>query len=124
MKTVEYFDMAFVPAMYFGFTTSKAAFAKEVQRLNIKNAPEFCFSGAAAVTHFFTSEDKVTALVCLDSKRAKKFATCQIAAICAHEAVHVWQECRRKMRETAPGDEVEAYAIQFFTQRMLECLKL
>ena len=124
MKKVEYFDLAFIPAMHFGFTNSRAAYAREMKRLNVEDPPDYVLPNAAATTHFFTRDAAVTAIVCLDSKKAKGYALCQVASICAHEAVHVWQECLKQMRETEPGAEVEAYAIQFFTQRMLEHLKL
>ena len=44
----------------------------------------------------------------------------QIAAILAHEAVHIWQLIRREIGEDKPGDEGEAYAVQHITQELLQ----
>lgn len=41
----------------------------------------------------------------------------------AHEATHVWQFMRQAMAEEAPGWEIEACAVQWITQWLLERLE-
>jgi hypothetical protein len=37
-----------------------------------------------------------------------------------HEAVHVWQFICQYMQETNPGDETEAYTIEFIVKELLK----
>lgn len=48
-----------------------------------------------------------------------KPSTSELAGLCFHEAVHVWQECCAQIGETSPGDEIAAYSIQEIGQWLL-----
>lgn len=115
--------MGFLPG-YFGFTTDPKAFAKEVRRLGCKDQVDMISGGAAATHHtFHKANGDFTSIVTLDLRKTKGRTRAQIAAVLAHEAVHVWQTNEEWMRETKPGREIEAYAIQYFTQCMLSELE-
>ena len=115
---VYWYDTGFIPNLYVGFTTSEKAYKKYMRKLAIADYPEFVTSGAGATTHFYTNDDcNRIALVCMTTR--DDLVPAQYAAMITHECVHVWQEAEELMRETVKG-EVEAYAIQYFTQRMLE----
>lgn len=121
---ITYFDTGFLPN-YFGFAIDPRAFAREMKRLRVKEPPPFISSGAAASTHHFYKDDDITSIVTFDPKApcVRGRTTAQIHAVIAHEAVHVWQENVERMRELHPGREIEAYAIQYFTQCMLRELE-
>ena len=42
-----------------------------------------------------------------------------IGGVLAHEATHIWQAIKETMGEEAPGHEMEAYAIQSITTKLL-----
>lgn len=119
---IKYFGTAFLP-VYFGFTTNPKAFAGEMSRLKVAEPPLFVSSRAFATTHCLTraSSGFYTVIVCLDTKKCRKNAC--VPAILAHEATHVWQFAKEKIGETKPGDEIEAYAVQYFTECMLKELE-
>ena len=121
---IRYFDTSFLPN-YFGFATDPRAFAREMKRLKVSEPPPFITPGAAATTHHLYKDDDTTSIVTFDPKAAcvRGRTIAQIHAIFAHEAVHVWQENVERMRERKPGREIEAYAIQYFTQCMLSELE-
>lgn len=117
---VYWYDTGFLPNYFVGFTTSPRAYKKAMKKLGVENPPSFVTdSSAGATTHFFDKPDGDgrIALVCMTTR--DDLVPAQYAAMVTHECVHVWQQAEDLMREDVRG-ETEAYAIQFFTQRMLE----
>lgn len=112
---IKYFNTAFLP-IYFGFCTDPTAFAKEMKRLKVDPAPKFLSDAAFATTHCLTrsSAGLITIIVCINPKRKPMV----LPACLAHEATHVFQFAMEKMGEDKPGDEIQAYAIQYFTELM------
>jgi len=45
------------------------------------------------------------------------------ATILVHEAVHIWQEYAKSIRENSPSDEFMAYTIQNITKRLFDAYK-
>lgn len=43
-----------------------------------------------------------------------------VAGLLVHEAVRIWQAYKRSIGEDAPGDEQEAYGIQYISQTLME----
>lgn len=121
---IKYFGTGFVP-IYFGFTTNPKAFAGEMSRLKVAEPPLFVSAKAFATTHCLTSKNKSfwTVIVCLDMKKCRTATAACVPAVLAHEATHVWQYAKEKIGEEKPGSEVEAYAIQYFTECMLKELE-
>lgn len=116
MKKFQYIDFGCYP-VWVGITDCPKVFAKEIKRLGIKDEVEFVCSGAAATTHILTSDTgNAVAIVTVDITKIKGKTKSQIMALLVHEAVHVWQECLERMREKNPGQEIEAYAIQWVSQ--------
>ena len=54
---------------------------------------------------------------------AKNRTRIEVVGFVAHEATHIWQFIRQAIAEDAPGWEVEACAVQWITQWLLECLE-
>lgn len=114
---IRYFNMGAWP-VYVGFTASADAFAKEMKRLSVKEPDRFVNDRANATTHFLENDGTLTCIITLGATKGRSKE--QIAAIVAHEAVHVAQELWRHLGERNPGDEQEAYLVQQITQ---ECLQ-
>lgn len=116
MKKVQYITMGSYP-IYVGFTDCPKAFAAELKRLDVKDCPAFVPEKAAGCVHFLESESNLTTVImCIDRAKAKGKTLSQQVSLIAHEATHIWQDCKRVMNEKNPGDEIEAYAIQWITQ--------
>jgi len=74
---------------------------------------------ADATMHWLTNPNGN--LVCIVALRVRPgISGVQAASILVHEAVHVWQEFRRRIGEENPSAEFEAYAIQAISQRLME----
>ena len=116
-KQVVWFDCGFLP-LAFGFTRSEKAYEAAIKRLGIEQSDGFGMEGAGAVTHVMRRKDgQLPSKVCIVTTHVRKITRAQLAATLAHEAVHVWQVAKEAMRQEGDvGDEVEAYAIQYFTQ--------
>jgi len=120
--SMHYFDLSVYP-LYFGFCTSKKAFVREMKRLNVTEPPAFNLPDADMTVHYFDCPSSVPScrvIVCANKKDLREKSLTSLAGLLAHEATHVWQEAKRQMNEKDPGREIEAYAIQFFTQCMFD----
>lgn len=72
---------------------------------------------ADATTHFFESEEKFAAVVCL--RPSEKISPIQTAALLVHEAVHIWQHHCERIGELSPSSEFEAYSVQALAQSLM-----
>lgn len=115
---IRYFHMGQWPC-YVGFSTDPDAFAREMERLRVDNPPQFVTSEYGhACTHFLFNRDMLTVIVTI--KRQSKRMREQIAALIAHEAVHVMQEMQRQFFASGKfDDENQAYIVQYLTQQFL-----
>lgn len=102
-----------------GFTTNLAAYEKEAKRLTgLKDVGMGLLTGSGATTHLFSSDEGYPcAIVVLDLSKPRSLP--QMAAVVAHEATHVWQFAKEKLREDKPGLEIEAYAVQWLVQEIM-----
>jgi len=120
MGKVHYFHMGAYP-VYLGFCTDPAAFAKEVKRLKVDaDTPFLVRASAKATLHAFERKGELNFIVCMDPKGITQE---QIAALLAHEAVHAAQMLWEHIGETRPGEEAEAYLVQYIVQRCLVAMK-
>lgn len=114
---IRYFNMGQWP-VYVGFSSSPKAFEREMKRINIKGCSFLNSTHANATTHFLTCDDGLTCIIALgDTKDRSKE---QVAALIAHEAMHVVQEMWSHLGETNPGRECEAYLVQHIVQNCLQ----
>lgn len=89
-------------------------------KLPEKDYPPFLGSWHShATTHFLVNEagKSAAAIVCLGDMKEYDYA--EIAALIAHEAVHVWQAVRETLGEKEPSSEFEAYSVQNILQTLL-----
>lgn len=115
-KGIEYFHMG--PwGCYVGFTQSPKAFRREMKRMKIDEPPSFVATDHANATmHSFTKDGDLTCIITMPPSKHKM---AQIAALLAHEAVHIAQEFWAWIGEKEPGREAEAYFVQYIVQRCL-----
>lgn len=114
---ITYFNMGPWP-IYVGFTKCPEAFSKEMARLKIDDI-NFVNSGANATMHAFRKGGGGDLTCIITLATSGKNRAC-VAALIAHEAVHVAQELWDSIGEHNPGREAESYLIQMITQCCLE----
>lgn len=103
---------------YVGFTTSVAAFEREMKRLKVKDANAFFKNEQAnATTHFLNNHGSNLAIICMQPP-SKRHSNEQYAGLLAHEATHVVQEMRDNLGDL--GSEAEAYLVQQIVQEGLQ----
>ena len=104
--------------IYYTLSTSEKITDFELKRLKVTTKFNHIPEGAGATTQSFTSplDKKEICIVCLyDYKTYHKY---QVYSLLVHEAVHVWQNIKRLMREDNPSSEFEAYSIQRICQEL------
>lgn len=105
----------------YGICFTEADFHKECARLKLKPGewPAFLSADANATVHHFLTTDEADecCIVCI---KKVKLPVHQIAALLAHEAVHIWQLIKRNIGEDEPSDEFEAYAVQSITHNLIQ----
>lgn len=115
---IAYFNMGPWP-FYCGFTTSKKAFAKEMERLGVDPVPPFFGAAHANATVHYLEKDGCPTMIVTMVKPGKR-STEQVAGLLAHEATHVVQELWAQLGEREPGREAEAYLVQMIVQCCLQ----
>ena len=100
---------------YVGFAATEEAFVAEMKRLNVPDAPRW-LNGSATTHCFDSSRSKaMTCIVTMDP--SKRWELAQVAALFAHEALHVVQFMRDDYNRGKPFDnETESYLVQYMTQ--------
>lgn len=113
MRKLHWYGQDFVPAFVkYCLILDPKQYAKEMARLHMEFPSPYLIPGSAATTHFADEEDgdKSIALVCMDLTKRRTIN--EMNALLVHEAVHIYQEMMRSMRENDAGKEIEAFYIQ------------
>ena len=107
--------------VFVGFTTSPDAFKRAVKRLKITEDVSFLgHIRAAATTHIFERNGSLTFIITMQQP-TRRYTREQVAALIAHECMHVIQEMRRELaRGNCFDDESEAYLLQHIVQHCLQ----
>jgi hypothetical protein len=92
-------------------------FTKRMKKVE-GEAFDFIIKGADATTHFLINKDHKTAIVCI--RKRSKCSKLQNYVLLVHEAVHIWQDAKERMRETEAGREIEAYVIQSLSHFLMQ----
>ena len=122
MKALHWFEVGPMPG-YVGIVFTKRAFFNVLKKLEVEDAvkEQWVGDGSAGANCLLLRKDNgdIVSLVSLDPADYEGRSSAQVAAILAHEAVHVWQYMRDEMKEHKPGAETEAWVIQYYTQRFI-----
>lgn len=95
---------------HYGFCPSAKAWAREMKRLGIEDAPPYPESDDCAVT--FNNEEKTAVIVTIHERVDSYNDSIGLTDIIAHESAHVWQSILEDIGERNPSAEFEAYALQ------------
>lgn len=101
--------------VFVGVAFAEKDYLREMKRLGIKDAPDFN-SSAASMKSFVNKQDKRTLIICFDPIKHKNLHFNQVAALLAHESVHVSDAIFKEVGEHTPGDETRAYLVQHILQ--------
>lgn len=107
--------------VFLGFTMSPDDFAEALKRMEVEqDVPFLGRPGANATTHIFERHGALTFIITL-AKPARRHSKEQVAALIAHEALHVVQHMTREMAQgNRFDDESEAYLLQHIVQHCLQ----
>lgn len=107
--------------VFVGFTTDEAAFKRCIKRLKITDdVPFLGHIRANATTHIFERNGSLTFVITLQPVTRRQTRE-QVAALIAHECMHVIQEMRRELSRGGHfDDESEAYLLQHLVQHCLQ----
>lgn len=114
MSSLLYLEMGPIP-IHVGITADEKAYWREMKRLGVNEPNPFTADSHAASTHILAlasrTRKSTTCIITVNPTMLKsRDHTC---ALLAHEATHVAQACWESMGETKPGDEIEAYLVQY-----------
>lgn len=115
---IEYLSLRPYPANV-AFSFQEKAFRREMKRLCGDDVDANKTEVSDATLHMLCDPKLDPPLTCILHMRPdvlKKRNNIEIAGLCAHEAVHVWQKVKSIIGEDEPGLEQEAYFIQYVMQ--------
>jgi len=102
---------------YVTLCLSDDEFRQAMKRLKCSSYPADIGDGLMA-TITLQSPKGLTCVVVVSDMT--EFTGPEIAAMLCHEAVHVWRAHCRQLGEVTPGEEQEAYGIQFIAQTLMD----
>jgi len=77
------------------------------------------YPGSDGRCTIYTRGTQVACVVTINAKR-KNTENCEVIALLAHEAMHVYQEIRKSMGEEQPSCEFEAYTMQWLLGSLID----
>lgn len=126
MSTLAYLNRSLLWATHSVLVATSETWFATAMRLVGGAAPHPAYNsgfskvGGACCKFMLTDDKHPVVIICLDGAALEaEHPSPRIAALLAHECVHVLQATWRDMDEAAPGDEVEAYAMQSLLEEVL-----
>lgn len=100
--------------------TSERQFRAAKKSAGVECASRFIEAGEHACVHSYSDPDgQLVCIVALDTTASARMDGIAVAALLAHEAVHVWQRVRDSLGPGDLGREMEAYAVQNIVDRLM-----
>lgn len=120
MSDIRWLDRTPAPRLpYMTLVLSPEEFEQAKTHLKVTDHIPWVNLGADATTHWWFNDDGDHVAVVSLSVPSGKDGT-EIAGLLVHEAVHIWQcYVGDILREKSPGDEQEAYGIQWISQVLM-----
>lgn len=125
MTHIKWIDRDLITSPYcIGLCQSERNFIKEMQRLKVKDIPEWIGEGKDATVHYVT-DNKSRGKCCIVCIRERPDTTpSEVIGLIVHEATHCFQWICQDMNEKEPSSEFEAYAIQGISQKLIQEYKI
>jgi len=117
---MEWLDHSLLYGPKFCLVTSQKEFERICKRNGLPDQGDpYVQEGWNAATHWWKNGAEVVCIVALNMEAAAQMLPINVAALLTHEAVHVWQHAERAIGNVT-CDEMEAYAIQNISARLME----
>lgn len=120
MKT-QWLEREMITGPFLALVLSEKALLKAMKECKISKSDAGSWmktENANATVHTFEHEDgDLMCVVALDI--SSKPSLDSVIGLLVHEAVHIWQQFKRRIGEDSPSDEFEAYSIQTISQRLI-----
>jgi hypothetical protein len=100
-----------------GVCFTEKSYIREMKRLSVEKPDAFMQSDASVKV--LAKGHNETYIICYDPYSDKKRHRNEIAALLAHECVHVVDLTFRNIGEQNPGDETRAYFVQYLLVSVL-----
>jgi len=104
-------DRSLLQGPRLALVTSERQFQAAMRAISMKDAGPWLLANQHACVHSYDDEEGVICVVALSLPACARMSEIDVAALLAHEAVHVWQ----RVADAIGGDlgrEMEAYAVQ------------
>lgn len=102
------------------FVTSEAEFKSAKRAAGLECSDPWLEPGWDACTHAYTDQrGQLVCIVALRLESAARMEPIDVAALLAHEAVHVWQRTADFIGGGDLGREMPAYAVQNISARLM-----
>lgn len=117
--TVKWLDRSLIAGPYLCLVLSERDYHRALDHLKVPRSdrrPWIDGEHAHATVHFAENpKGELCTVVCL---KAENRTGIEIAGLLTHEAVHIFQRFCRRIGESEPSDEFEAYSIQCLSQQL------
>lgn len=106
------------PGPYLTLCLHEDEFRQALRKLGDSASGSWVSQGAqATMWHLDSPRGDLCCIVCLSDWAGRN--PVEVAGLLVHESVHIWQQYCRRIGETNPGDEQEAYAVQSIAQELM-----
>lgn len=118
-KSFKWLDRGLIYGPYFTLCLTVKDYRAAMAHVDHPDPGPFVLNDHSNATTHTTrdGEDKLCAIVAL--RNWEKRTGIEIAGLLVHEATHIWQAWCASAGETEPGDETEAYSIQWISQQLM-----
>lgn len=109
---VQWLDRSLLQGPRVALVTSAAGFRRATRSFGMDDDGPWLAKYEQACVHSYDTADGLVCIVALSLDACSRLEPIDIAALLAHEAVHVWQRVEEMMPGASLGREMEAYAVQ------------
>ncbi len=105
--------------VFIGFCPNEKAWRKGLKQLGLSRRENPYPTSDGHLHTFHRNDGPPVCIVTVQDGAESTRGLSEIIGVLIHESAHVWQDIRQYIGETAPGAEMEAYALQTITQGMI-----
>ena len=113
-------DRSLLQGPRLALVTSQKQFQAVARSAGINDEGEWLRAHEEACVHSYDDQGGLICIVALSLSACESLTPIEVAALLAHEAVHVWQRVEDMMPGAELGREMEAYAVQNIVSRLMQ----